>query len=68
MITPTYSWNQEGLPENQYRYRTDWRGKLILQVGVATRLYSAQMEEYLSKYEWQWRDAKVSDLTGGVVK
>jgi hypothetical protein len=67
MIEPLYSWNQEGLPEPIYRYRTTWRGKLVLQIAEARRLYSAVYEAYTDKYEWQWRDATTQDITNGKV-
>lgn len=48
----------------RWRYRTNWHGKLILQVGEM-RPYNFN-PEYDTKpggYSIQWRDATVTDLT-----
>lgn len=39
-----------------WRYRTNWRGKVILQYG-----YTGWHPYYGSGY-WYWRDAKLSNL------
>lgn len=67
MVTPLYAWNQENLPDPIYRYRTNWIGKLILQVAEARRLYCIDVVRHGNRYEWSWRDATAKDITKGKV-
>ena len=41
----------------KYRYRTNWRGKLILQVIYLHDAYAPE------PYKYRWRDATVEDIT-----
>lgn len=65
-MKPPYAFNQSNLPADKYRYRTNWRGKLILQVGCARKLYN---DDYFAedRYEWYWKDATAADITEGKI-
>lgn len=65
-MKPAHSWNQNNLPADKYRYRTNWLGKLILQVGYARRIYSDDLYSE-DRYEYFWRDATAADITEGKI-
>ncbi|MGZ8887964.1 MAG: hypothetical protein ACXW1D_00230 [Halobacteriota archaeon] len=46
----------------KFRYRTNWRGKLILQIGYEQQLWCSRIGGY-EPTVLVWRDAKVEDLT-----
>lgn len=60
------------------RYRTTWRGKLILQVEVTWRIQDLATVRPLYKAEWnveprytnftKWRDATTEDLTAALAQ
>lgn len=46
-----------------YRYRTNWRGKIILQIGeLKPYNFDPQHDIKPGGYSRQWRDAKAEDV------
>lgn len=50
------SWKATG----RARYRSTWRGKLILQIEEKERTHDARVQ--IAQYISRWRDASVRDL------
>lgn len=47
----------------EYRYRSNWRGQIILQVGeLQAYNFDPQFSVKPGGYALQWRDAKTTDL------